>query len=212
MKASTARASLTVIAATVYDSANNVNWLADADLPASNRFGLPLCSGAGTQACVNASGSMRYDAAVAWVAAMNAANYLGHANWQLPTTPAIDSDCGRTGPNGQSFGFGCTRERVRDAVQRTGLKSPNTAVPVPEQHGRSVQQYPTVSVLVADGLVRPPCGNYTFSFATGWQGANTLPNFLYALPMIAGQIARHAGRHRQRASRSIPTGRPSTIR
>jgi hypothetical protein len=29
---------------------------------------------------------MNYNAAAAWVAAMNAANYLGHNNWQLPTT------------------------------------------------------------------------------------------------------------------------------
>jgi hypothetical protein len=29
---------------------------------------------------------MNYIAAVAWVAAMNGANYLGHSDWQLPTT------------------------------------------------------------------------------------------------------------------------------
>ena len=50
---------------TVYDTVNNVSWLADANLAATNRFGLPLCTGPGTQTCVNASGSMRYDAAVA---------------------------------------------------------------------------------------------------------------------------------------------------
>ena len=93
---------------TVYDTANNVGWLADANLAASNRFGLPVCTGPGTQTCVNASGSMRYDAAVAWVQAMNAANYLGHSNWQLPTTPTNDSGCGKTGPTGGNFGFGCT--------------------------------------------------------------------------------------------------------
>ena len=29
---------------TVYDTANNISWLADANLGASNRFGLPLCT------------------------------------------------------------------------------------------------------------------------------------------------------------------------
>ena len=55
---------------TVYDTVNNINWLADTNLAATNRFGLPLCngSGSGTQNCVNASGSMRYQAAAAWVA------------------------------------------------------------------------------------------------------------------------------------------------
>src|ERR1700694_5539884 len=60
---------------TVHDTVNNISWLANANSPASNRFGLPVGTGPGTQICVNTSGSMRYDAAVAWVAAMNAANY-----------------------------------------------------------------------------------------------------------------------------------------
>ena len=68
---------------TVYDSVNGVNWLADTNLAATNRFSLPLCTGSGNQVCVNASGSMNYQSAAAWVNAMNAANYLGHSNWQL---------------------------------------------------------------------------------------------------------------------------------
>ena len=76
----------------VYDDVNNVTWLADFNLPASNRFGIPECNGTnvGVQTCINPSGSMNYGAAAAWVAAMNAANYLGHGNWQLPTTPLFD--------------------------------------------------------------------------------------------------------------------------
>ena len=77
---------------TVYDTANNVTWLANADLPATNRFGLPVCDGTvNTKTCVNASGSMSYQAAAAWVAAMNAANYLGHNTWQIPTSPIRDN-------------------------------------------------------------------------------------------------------------------------
>jgi hypothetical protein len=52
---------------TVYDSANNITWLADANPAASNRFTLPLCTGSGSQACVNANGSMSYTSAAAWV-------------------------------------------------------------------------------------------------------------------------------------------------
>src|ERR1035441_510849 len=128
---------------TVYDTVNGVTWLADANFASSNRFGLPLCSGSGSgvRICVNPGGSMNYQAAAVWVQAMNAANYLGREDWQLPTTPTIDKNCGKTGPTGESFGFGST------------------------------------------------AGNMTFSFATGWQGANTLPNFLYLLPTIPGKIA-----------------------
>ena len=77
---------------TVYDVVNHVTWLADANLAANKdfRFGLPLCDSSSTEPtepCVNASGSMNYESATAWVAAMNNAHYLGHSNWQLPTTP-----------------------------------------------------------------------------------------------------------------------------
>ena len=98
---------------TVFDAANKVTWLADFNLPASNRFGLPVCNASNvsptdSKGCVNASGSMSYQAATAWVDAMNAANYLGHNNWQLPTTPLVDNTgCTFVGVNNGSFGFDC---------------------------------------------------------------------------------------------------------
>ncbi len=180
-------ASVTIEVATVYDGANNISWLADANLPAGNRFGLPLCTGTGNQLCINPSGSMRYDAAVAWVAAMNAANYLGHANWLLPTSPVTDDNCGRRGPNGNSFGFGCTRSALAMMYNGLGLTPPNTAVPI---SANTVGPFSNLQpYLYWSQTVAPTGGNATFSFATGWQGANTLPNFLYALPMIPGKLA-----------------------
>jgi len=173
---------------TVYDSVNNISWLANANLAATNRFGLPLCTGAGTQTCVNASGSMRYDAAVAWVQAMNAANYMGHNDWQLPTTPTKDNGCGKTGPHGESFGFNCTASALGSLYYKAlGLKAPNTAVPIA---GNTVGPFSNFQPYLywSQSGGPPPSGNFTFSFATGWQGANTLPNFLYALPMFPGKL------------------------
>jgi len=175
----------------VYDAVNNITWIADFNLPASNRFGIPVCSGTnvGIQTCVNASGSMNYGAAAAWVAAMNAANYLGHNNWQLPTTPLLDNTCGKTGPNGQSFGFGCTAGALDTVYNNLGLKPPNTAVPIPANTAgpfSNVQPYLYWSQSVSSAGASS--GNATFSFATGWQGANTLPNFLYLWPMIPGKL------------------------
>ena len=136
---------------TVYDTVNNVTWLANANLAATDRFGLSICKGSGPQPCVNPSGSMGYQAAAAWVNAMNAANYLGHTNWQLPTTPTNDSGCGKTGPTGGNFGFGCTVSAFGSLWNALGLKAPNTAVAIPQQHGRAIQQFPTLSLLVAVG-------------------------------------------------------------
>jgi len=172
---------------TVYDTVNNISWLADANFAATNRFGLPLCASPGTQTCVNASGSMRYDSAVAWVQAMNAANYLGHSNWQLPTTPTNDSGCGRTGPTGSNFGFGCTASAFGSLWNALVLKAPNTAVPIPSNTVGPFSNFQPYLYWSQSGAP-PPAGNYTFSFATGWQGANTLPNFLYVLPMIPGKL------------------------
>jgi uncharacterized protein (TIGR03437 family) len=175
---------------TVYDAVNNITWLADANTPAANRFGLPVCNGTnpGIRTCVNASGSMNYGAAAAWVAAMNAANYLGRSDWQLPTTPTVDKTCPKVGPTGDSFGFGCTLGALDSLYNALGLKPPNTAVPISGNTAgpfRNLQPYLYWSRTSA-GTGQ---GNTTFSFATGWQGANTLPNLLYAWPMIAGKIA-----------------------
>jgi hypothetical protein len=171
---------------TVYDTATNVSWLVDANLAATNRFGLPVCPASGGAPCVNPSGSMSYASAAAWIAAMNAANYLGHNNWQLPTTPITDNGCGKTGPQGNSFGFGCTLNALGSLYYNAlGLKAPDTAVSIPNNTVgpfSNFQPYLYWSQSPGQG------GNATLSFNNGFQGANTVDNFLYALPMIAGKI------------------------
>ena len=126
--------------ALVYDTVNNVTWLANANLPASNRFGLPVCNGSNsTTTCINASGSMSYQAAAAWAAAMNAANYHGHSNWQLPTSPLTDNTCPLVGPNGGSFGYGCMGGALGSLFYLgLGLQSPNTGGPHSTQYSRPV--------------------------------------------------------------------------
>jgi hypothetical protein len=176
---------------TVYDVAHNISWLADFNLPASNRFGLPVCTATtDPQACVNASGSMSYQAAAAWVNAMNAANYLGHSHWQLPTTPASDNTCPFTGPHGESFGFNCKGSALGSLYYNAlGLTAPNTAVPIPNHTVgpfSNFQPYLYWSQTLASGQA---AGNATFSFNSGFQGANTAPNYLYMLPMIQGKIS-----------------------
>jgi uncharacterized protein (TIGR03437 family) len=173
---------------TVYDTVNNISWLADANLAASNRFGLPVCNASSTQVCVNPSGSMSYQAAAAWVQAMNAANYLGHTNWQLPTTPLADSGCGFIGPQNDSFGYNCSASALGSLYYNgLGLKAPNTAVPIPTS---TAGPFSNFQPYLYWSQTTPPNGTGygTFSFASGFQGSNTAPNFLYVLPMIQGKI------------------------
>ncbi len=50
---------------TVYDVVNHVTWLTDANLPALQRFGLPLCEGTTpVDPCVFGSGIMDYPSGV----------------------------------------------------------------------------------------------------------------------------------------------------
>jgi hypothetical protein len=184
---------------TVYDAANDVTWLADVNLPASNQFGLPVCTGPRDQVCVNSSGSMRYNAAVAWIAAMNASDYLGHADWRLPTTRTQDPSCGMTGPNGDSFGFDCMGSTLGSLYYNAlGFTAPNTVLPIPNQSVgpfSNFQPYqywsqtPGGATTEACRSAPSGCGVDSFSFNTGFQGTNTLPNFLYVLPSIPGSIA-----------------------
>ena len=90
----------------VYDTDLNITWLANANLAATNTFGVSISNG-------NGSGTMTWDQAQSWVAAMDAANYLGYSDWRLPTTLQPDNTCDSSfdagAPYGvQSNGYNCT--------------------------------------------------------------------------------------------------------
>ena len=78
----------------VNDTDLNITWLANANLAASNTFGV---SG------INANGTMDWDLAKLWIAAMNTANYLGYNDWHLPTV----TDTGTSGCNFANSGTDC---------------------------------------------------------------------------------------------------------
>ena len=58
-----------------YDNVLNITWLANANLAASNTFGVSGISGLGR---------MDWNTANSWIAAMNSASYLGVNTWRLP--------------------------------------------------------------------------------------------------------------------------------
>jgi hypothetical protein len=187
---------------TVYDSVNNVVWLADANLPAkilpdkkpsdnNFRFGLPVCPPLTiepTENCVNPSGSMNYTSAVQWVQGMNDANYLGHHDWQLPTTPTTDGDCPVIGPNGNSFGFGCDSSALGYLYYTAlGFKAPDTSVHIPDDTVGPFNNFqPYFYWSQSGGGGSLPGDTPVFSFNSGSQGGATTGNFMYALPMIVG--------------------------
>src|ERR1035437_7528079 len=76
----------------IYDSDFNITWQQNANLAATNTFGVSGISG---------SGAMTGGTANSWIAAMNAADYLGYSDWRLPT--ALNQDL-----SGPCLGFNCT--------------------------------------------------------------------------------------------------------
>ncbi|MDT4329294.1 DUF1566 domain-containing protein [Methylomonas sp. MS20] len=65
----------------LYDTVLDVTWLQNANLAATNTFGV---SG------INANGTMSWTTAQDWISAMNSANYLGYNQWRLPAIKPID--------------------------------------------------------------------------------------------------------------------------
>ena len=61
----------------LFRSALQIFWLEDANLAASNSFGVSN---------VGSDGEMSWATANAWIAALNAAAYKGFSDWRLPTS------------------------------------------------------------------------------------------------------------------------------
>ena len=184
---------------TVYDAHLQARWLANANL-AGTTEGASIASHSGITT-ISPSGAMNYTTALAWLMALNSGTfdgsvgYLGHTTWTLPTSPTDvinpqDANCTSNGPGGDRFGYGCTvadMAGLYNLKKSLGLKWPNTAVPILHSVAgpfRNFQPYLYWSKTAAgDGT-----GFHTFSFNTGWTGANTNNHYMYVLPMIKGKV------------------------
>jgi hypothetical protein len=169
---------------TIFDSRLSVTWLADANLAAKQTFGVPG---------INKTGSMDYATAIRWVTAMNAfdhgVGYLGHNNWQLPTTPATDASCQRTGRHGESFGFNCSGSALGSLYYVSfRLREPDSAMQALTNTVGPFRNFQPYLYWSKSPAADPKQGFVSFSFNTGFQGANVWRNHLYVLPMINGKL------------------------
>ena len=104
-----AQAALVPLVEVVYDTDRDLYWLGNANLAATNTFGLSYDTdlgnhpndpyGSNYMEVIRPNGRMSWGAALHWIDAMNAANYLGFNNWRLPT--ALNAD--GSGPCGPAF-------------------------------------------------------------------------------------------------------------
>ena len=165
---------------TVYDPVANVTWLANANLAATNTFGLPPCKDPGSpKICVNQDGAMNWDSADQFVTNMNAGTgYLGQNNWQLPP---VDPNCGTfyncaNSPLGELF-YGQLGLRAGMPVVAT----PDTAVG-PFRHIQPYLYWSCEAATIQDACqtTGPASGfELSFSFGNGFLGTDILQNEFY---------------------------------
>jgi len=165
---------------TVYDTSLHVTWLANANLAGTpdGQFGV---------AGINASGSMSYPTALAWVKALNDNNYLGHHDWTLPSTPPKDPTCSTQGTHDERFGIGCSHSALGNLYSSPSslhLSYPNSAANVPPNSVGPFVNFQPYLYWSATGAGTK--GFQSFSFNTGFQGSNTENHVMYAVLMFDG--------------------------
>jgi hypothetical protein len=164
---------------TVYDSMLNLTWLANANLAATQTFGV---SG------INRDGSMSWDAAQRWIAAMNAARYLGSARWSLPETTLPDNGCSQN-PKTAAFGYGCTASQMGHLYYEElgGVKGSTIEI----THGAAYTKFTNFQPYLywsATLWTRVPNSAFSFSFGNGFQGTNVFANDMYVIPITPGKL------------------------
>jgi hypothetical protein len=167
----------------VYDAGQNVTWLANANMAATDTFGVPG---------INRDGAMDHATAVNFVEAMNAKRHLGQTHWQLPPADTIDSGCK---PH-VNFGYHCLNSAM-GKLYYDFLKVPEgePVVPTPDiavGPFHNIQPYLYWSCLGATGKVT--CGpegaaehfQFSYSFGNGYQGTDYLSADLYLMVYYPG--------------------------
>jgi hypothetical protein len=163
---------------TVYDTAQNVTWLANANLPATQTFGV---SG------INRDGSMSWDTAQSWIAAMNAANYLGSNHWSLPTTQLPDAGCSQR-PESAAFGYGCTGSQMGDIFYNELGGERGSTIELKHSAGYALfNNFQPYLYWSSTPWMRVPNSAFSFSFGNGFQGTNVYVNDMYAIPVAPGK-------------------------
>jgi hypothetical protein len=200
----TAAQGLTSVAggAIIYDANQDVCWLADANLAGDPQIRaavkLSPQNPDGSTPVINPDGTMNYQTALNWVAALNNYNggkgWLNQNTWQLPTNPSVDPTC--TSSNTDNFGAQCTGSGMGN-LYGVGLARtyPDSVAPVFIDFVWPFFNLHPGLYWTSDS--DPVAGEVTFSFNTGLHGANTTKyNFLHVLPVtssVLGPLPRGRG-------------------
>ncbi len=173
---------------TVYDPLTNLTWLADANLAATNTFGIAACTAPGTpKPCVGKDGAMDWNSAAQFIMNMNSgAGYLGQTNWQLPP---VDPSCPNYGCDGALNPMGSLFYDQLGFSQGTPVVATPHVTAGPFQN---IQPYIYWSCLGT--TMQAPCQSggaapgfqFSFSFGNGFLGTDVLADDYYVTAYFAG--------------------------
>ena len=168
---------------TVYDTDLNITWLSNANLGATNIFGLQRNVDLGTIPGVNTfggsyifeDGGMTWGAAKKWIAAMNSANYLGYNDWRLPTSDSC-------------YGYNCGGEMAHLYLNELGGNGYSITV----AHNANYDLFSNfMSSFYWSGSEYVSNNNqaWNFWFSIGLQSHNLKDQGMYVMAVRDGQIA-----------------------
>ena len=164
--------------AAIYDATSNLTWVSNANLAATNTFGV---SG------INSAGYMSFATANNWIAAMNAANYLGYNNWALPITLQPDATCSLQN-GGISFGYNCTGSQMGNLFYNAlgGVSGQSIA----NTHNANYNLFSNFQTIYyrSGTVLAPSVSSFIFYFNSGWQTTFLTYGTTYALAVRSGDV------------------------
>jgi len=184
----------------VYDADRDISWIADANLALTNQFGLALSGSQfdSTPNTVGSTGLMTWDNANAWIAGMNAANYLGFNDWRLPVTAVPDINCtgddAATTPVAGPPGFHCTGSEMGHLVYDEFGGTPGTDLMLtadPIELAKFTNLGPGVSHFSwssTEWALSPVEFAWAFEFGNGQESNNAKVNSLFAIAVRSGDV------------------------
>ena len=163
----------------VYDTDFDITWLADANLAASDTFGVSN---------IFANGTMSWDTAQSWIGELNATNYLGYSSWRLPTTLQPDATCDSQSSTG-SFGLNCSGSEMGhlfyDELGGTGGTS------ILDSHNSFFDLFSNIQADVywsGTEYASDTTRAWVFGFLYGGQDANYKSGTLHAWAVLPGDV------------------------
>ncbi len=153
----------------VYDTDLNITWLANANLAATNSFGV---SEIGQANYISPGGYMTWNQAQSWIGGMNGASYLGFNNWRLP-----DGEMGHLFYNELSGVAGNSITAVHDSDYNLF------------QNFQSYDYWSGMEYSQSGNFYGGTSSAYYFSFGIGQLGASYKGSAKYVLAVRPGDMA-----------------------